>query len=342
MQLLFKTKPLLIVIAITLIFFCNPKNILSSEDKTPCQWLKTGTFTFRVHPFSHGADTDIKIQYSATLNSAGTVSLNLLSVEADPWAYAKLESKIVTTESDAYGVRLEIHTKVVLNEVWPDVVDGEIVPLYGPTQDIGEIQRVIPGFSWDAQTCSEINNVQPETSIFTFEGHTIPERSYAPRVKDVQGDVRIKNDGTGQMQRPGPGTEVKPGDTIETQEGEITFYTMAAKVKAGAHTVVKVAYDELMPGPAKYFLEMVHGFLFARARKEKDSLKVATPNAICGVRGTSYKISHDPATATTIVEVEDGVVAFSDPQNRKTVEVKAGMKSVIQGNGLPSDPVLIQ
>ena len=42
------------------------------------------------------------------------------------------------------------------------------------------------------------------------------------------------------------------------------------------------------------------------------------------------------------MEVEDGVVAFSDPQNRKTVEVKAGMKSVITGNDLPSDPVPIQ
>ena len=87
---------------------------------------------------------------------------------------------------------------------------------------------------------------------------------------------------------------------------------------------------------------MLHGFLFVYARKEEDSLRVATPNAICGVRGTKYKIRHDQATNTSIVEVEDGVVAFSDPQNRKTVEVKAGMRSVIKGNGLPSDPVPIQ
>jgi len=175
-----------------------------------------------------------------------------------------------------------------------------------------------------------------------FEGHTIPERSYATRVKEVQGDVRIKSEGSGRLETPVPGAEVKPGDTIETQEGEITFYTMAAKVKAGAHTVVKVAYDELMPGPAKFFLKMVHGFLFARARKEKDSLKVATPNAICGVRGTTYTIRHDQATATTVVEVQDGIVSFSDINNRKTVEVQAGMKSVIKGNGLPSDPLPIQ
>jgi len=342
MRTLSKTIPVLIVIAIALMVLGIPQNGLPSEDKSPCQWVKTETFTFRIHPSSHGADTDIKIQYSATLSTAGTVSLNLLSVETDPWAYAKLEAKIVTTESDAYGVRLEIHTLVLLNEVWPDVVDGEIVPLYGPTQDIGEIQRVIPGFSWGAPSCPEINNVQPETSIVTFEGHTIPERSYATRVKDVQGDVQIKNEGTGHMERPVPGTEVKPGDTIETQEGEITFYTMAAKVKAGAHTVVKVAYDELMPGPAKYFLKLVHGFLWAHAKKEENSLKVATPNAICGVRGTKYEIRHDQATTTTVVEVQEGIVSFSDINNRKTVEVQAGMKSVITGNGLPSDPVPIQ
>jgi len=338
----YKTISVLLVIAIAFMVLSIPQNGLPSEDKPPCQWVKTETFTFRIHPSPHGADTDIKIQYSATLNSAGTVKLRLLSVDADPWAYAKLESKIVTKESDAYGVRLEIHTKVLLNEVWPDVVDGEIVPLYGPTQDIGEIQRVIPGFSWGSMNCPKITFVLPETPPVTFEGHTIPERSYATRVKEVEGDVRIKNEGTGQMQMPVPGTEVKPGDTIETQQGEITFYTMAAKVKAGAHTVVKVAYDELVPGPAKYFLTLVHGFLWARAKKEKNSLKVATPNAICGVRGTTYTIRHDQATATTVVEVHDGIVSFSDINNRKTVEVQAGMKSVIQGNGLPSDPVPIQ
>jgi hypothetical protein len=342
MSVLSKTTAVLIVIAIVLMVFGIPQNGLSSEDKPPCQWVQTETFTFRIHPSSHGADTDIKIQYSATLNSAGTVSLNLLSVEADPWAYAKLESKIVTTESDAYGVHLEIHTKVVLNEVWPDVVDGEIVPLYGPTQDIGEIQRVIPGFSWGAPSCPEINNVQPETSIVTFEGHTIPERSYATRVKDVQGDVLIKNEGTGQMQRPVPGTVVKPGDTIETKNGEVTFYMVAAKIKMGAQTVVKFVKEASGFGEGPSMLQMVKGFLWAYAKKDKNSLKVATPNAICGVRGTKYKIRHDQATNTTIVEVEDGVVAFSDPQNRKTVEVKAGMKSVITGNDLPSDPVPIQ
>ena len=342
MQVPFKTKPLLIVVAITLMFFCNPQNSLPSEDKAPCQWQKTETFTFRVHPFSHGADTDIKVQYAARLDPLGTVGLKLLSVEADPWAYAKLESKIVTKDHSANNVNLEIHTKVLLNEVLPDVVDGEQVLMYGPTQDIGEIQRVIPGFAWDAQTCPEIKSVLPETSPVTFEGHTIPERSYATRVKDVQGDVLIKNEGTGQMQRPVPGTVVKPGDTLETKNGEVIFYMVAAKIKMGAQTVVTFVKEASGLGEGPSMLEMVKGFLWARARKDKNSLKIATPNAICGVRGTSYKISHDQATTTTVVEVEEGVVAFSDPQKGKTVEVKAGMKSVIKGNGLPSDPVPIQ
>jgi hypothetical protein len=337
MHALSKTIPVLIVVAIVLMVLGIPKTSLPIS----CRSFKEGAFTFRVHPSSHGADTDIKVKYCARLDQGGTVSLALSSVEADPWAYAKLESKIVTKGCDAHSVSLEIHTKVLLNEIWPDVVDGEIIPMYGPTQDIGEIIRLIPGFSWDSMNCPEIKSVLPETSPVTFEGHTIPERSYATRVKDVQGDVRIKSEGSGLFERPVPGTEVKPGDTIETQEGEITFYTMAAKVKAFAHTVVRVAYDEFMPGPAKLFLKIEYGFFFVYARKEKDSLKVATPNAICGVRGTKYKIRHDQATKTTVVEVEDGVVSFSDINNRKTVEVQAGMKSVIKGNGLPSDPVPI-
>jgi hypothetical protein len=326
-----KKIPVLIGAIITLMVLSIPATGLPAS----CRSFKEGAFTFRIHPSSNGADTDINVKYCARLDQGGTVSLALTSVEADPWAYAKLESKIVTKDCSTHSVNLEIHTKVLLNEVWPDVVDGEIIPLYGPTQDIGEIQRVIPGFSWDAQTCPEIKSVLPETSPVIFEGHTIPEHSYATKVKDVQGDVRIKNEGSGRLERPVPGTEVKPGDTIETQQGEITFFMRAAKIKAGAQTLLKIAFE-------KTGLNLVHGFLFVYARKERDPLKIATPNAICGVRGTKYKIRHDQATNTSIVEVEDGVVAFYDPQNRKTVEVQAGMKSIITGNGLPSDPVPIQ
>ena len=344
MRVLSKKIPVLIAVAVLAMVVSFPKNCLSSEEKPRCKRQRTGNFTFRLHPFFYGgADLDIKVAYSATLNSSGTVKLDVVSVDADPWAYARLQCKLISTDIDQErnGISLELLTKAWLNGITEDALDNEAIAEYGPTQEPRIFKRFVASLSWDSKACPKITTVD-ESPRVEFEGHTIPKPSFATRIKEVQGDVLMKNEGTGQTHRPVPGTEIKPGDTIETKGGEVTFYMRASKIKVAAQTLVKITYDEFMPGPIKEGIKMVHGFLFAYAKKEKNSLKVATPNAICGVRGTSYTISHDKATTTTVVEVQDGVVSFSDPQNKKTVEVKAGMKSVIKGNGLPSDPVPIQ
>jgi hypothetical protein len=333
----------LIVVAITLCLCLIPFNGSAAADtdkKKPCVAEHHNSYKFRVHPFPYGADTDIKVKYSARLDQNGTVILNLDELDADPWSYARLKGTIVANDFSEFSVDCELLIEVSLNPVTRDVLHGEIIPVYGPTGDLGPMRRDITDFSWGDESCPKILSVQPSRSV-TFSGYRLNSQTYASEVKEVQGDATIKPQGGG-PHRPEPGTLVKPGDTIETKNGEITFYMVAAKIKMGAQTVVKLVKEASGFGEGPSFLEMVKGFLWAKAKKDKNSLKIATPNAICGVRGTSYKISHDPATKTTIVEVEDGVVAFSDPQNRKTVEVRAGMKSVIKGNGLPSDPVPIQ
>jgi hypothetical protein len=344
MRALSKTIPLLIVAAFALCLCLVPFNGSAATDtdkKKPCVFEHHNSYKFRIHPFPYGADTDIKVKYSAWLDQNGTVTLILHELDADPWSYARLEGTIVAKDFGEFSVDCELQIKVSLNSVTQDVLHGEIIPIYGPTDNLGLMRRDIHDFSWGEESCPKIHSVQPSQSVI-FNGHSLSGPTYATAVKEVQGDVTIQPQGGGGPQRPTPGTVVKPGDTIETKNGEVTFYMVAAKIKMGAQTVVKFAKEASGFGEGPSMLQMVKGFLWAYAKKDKNSLKVATPNAICGVRGTSYKISHDQATKTTIVEVEDGVVAFSDPQNSKTVEVKAGMKSVIKGNGLPSDPVPIQ
>jgi hypothetical protein len=338
-----KEALVVIVVAMALCLCLIPFNGSAAADtdkKKPCVFEHHNSYKFRIHPFPYGADTDIKVKYSARLDQNGTVTLILHEIDADPWSYARLEGTIVAQDFGECSVDCEILIDVSLNPVTRDVLHGEIIPVYGPTGDLGLMRRDITDFSWVDESCPKIHSVQPSQPVI-FSGYRLNWQTYASEIKEVQGDVLIKPQGGG-PHRPEPGTVVKPGDTIETKNGEITFYMVAAKIKMGAQTLVKFVKEASGFGEGPSMLEMVKGFLWARARKDKNALKIATPNAICGVRGTSYKISHDQATKTTIVEVEDGVVAFSDPQNRKTVEVKAGMKSVIKGNGLPSDPVPIQ
>jgi hypothetical protein len=312
-----------------------------TDKKKPCVFEHHNSHKFRIHPFPYGADTDIKVKYSARLDNNGTVTLILHELDADPWSYARLEGTIVAKDFGECSVDCELLIDVSLNPVTRDVLHGEIIPVYGPTDNIGLMRRDITDFAWGEETCPKILSVQPSETV-RFNGYSLSRQTYASEVKEVQGDVLIKPQGGGGPHKPEPGTVVKPGDTLETKNGEVTFYMVAAKIKMGAQTVVTFVKEASGLGEGPSMLEMVKGFLWARARKDKNSLKIATPNAICGVRGTSYKISHDQATTTTVVEVEEGVVAFSDPQKGKTVEVKAGMKSVIKGNGLPSDPVPIQ
>ena len=343
MRIVTQKASILIVVAIGLCLCLIPFNGSAAADtdkKKPCVFEHHNSNKFRIHPFPYGADTDIKVKYSARLDQNGTVMLVLHELDADPWSYARLEGTVVAKNFGEFSVDCELLIKVSLNPVTRDVLHGEIIPVYGPTDNLGLMRRDITDFSWGEESCPKILSVQPSETVL-FSGYSLGRQTYASEVKEVQGDVTIKTQGGG-PHRPEPGTVVKPGDTIETKNGGITFYMVAAKIKMGAQTVVTIVKEASGFGEGPSMLEMVKGFLWARAKRDKNSLKIATPNAICGVRGTSYKISHDQATKTTVVEVEDGVVAFSDPQNRKTVEVKAGMKSVIKGNGLPSDPVPIQ
>jgi hypothetical protein len=338
-----KATLVLIVISMALCLCLIPFNGSAAADtdkKKPCVSEHHNSYKFRIHPFPYGADTDIKVKYAARLDQNGTVTLILHELDADPWSYARLEGTIVAKDFGEVFIDCALQIKVSFNPVTRDVLHGEIIPVYGPTGDLGLVLQDINDFSWVEESCPTILSVQPSNSV-TFSGYRLNGQTYASEVKEVQGDVLIKPQGGG-PHRPEQGTVVKPGDTIETKNGEVTFYTVAAKIKMGAQTVVTFVKEASGLGEGPSMLEMLKGFLWARARKDKNSLKIATPNAICGVRGTSYKISHDQATTTTVVEVEEGVVAFSDPQKRKTVEVKAGMKSVIKGNGLPSDPVPIQ
>ena len=339
-----KEALVVIVVAIGLCLCVIPFHGPAAADtdkKKPCKGEHTESYKFRIHPFPYGADTDIKFKYSARLDQNGTVTLILHEIEADPWSYARLEGTIVAQDFGEVWIDCALQIDVSFNPVTRDVLHGEIIPVYGPTGDLGLVLQDIYDFSWVEESCPKIRSVQPSQPVI-FSGYRLSGQTYASEVKEVQGDVLIKpQDGGPHI--PEPGTVVKPGDTIETKNGEITFYTVAAKIKMGAQTVVTFVKEAAGFGDEKRsFLNMMKGFLWARARKGENALKIATPNAICGVRGTSYKISHNQATKTTTVEVEEGVVAFSDPQNRKTVEVKTGMKSVIKGNGMPSDPVPIQ
>ena len=199
----------------------------------------------------------------------------------------------------------------------------------------------------------------PKTFVFNenfqlFSGDTISISNYTNwyqneynhhidtgYVKSKKGIVRIKLPG-GKWEKCEDGMSLPPDTEIMTSsEAELEVILKSSKL------IIKPDSYCRIPGitdPIRYnhhmfesFFELLKGVIWAHAKKEKNSLLMKTPNAICGVRGTEFQVSCD-STKTTL-EVYDGTVSFYDITEKKSVEVKKGFKSEVDGNGFPATPV---
>jgi hypothetical protein len=134
--------------------------------------------------------------------------------------------------------------------------------------------------------------------------------------------------------------KLRSGDVIKTgKNGKASIVLQGSSfVKLIPNSQLRIKYDPELEPKKISFLELAHGVLWAHAKKEKNSLKVATPHAICGVRGTEFEISY--VRHVSCVHALRHSVWFSDRQKRKTVIVHEGEKSCIGRDGLPSSSVL--
>ena len=67
---------------------------------------------------------------------------------------------------------------------------------------------------------------------------------------------------------------------------------------------------------------------------DEQTFEVETPNAICSVRGTTFRVIYDPENNTTSVIVTEGVVSVEDKQREEDKEVNAGEKAIISEDGI--------
>ena len=161
-------------------------------------------------------------------------------------------------------------------------------------------------------------------------------------LKFKRGMVRIKPVGCDHWVRARNGTILKPGDEIKAGEsGMATIVlqgTAFVRLKRNSKLIIPKPSEANTPKKVS-FLKLLWGVLWARARKEKNSLKCATPQCVVGVRGTEFEVSY--LNGKSCVKALKHSVWFSDLQKRKTVIVHEGEKSCIMKNGLPGEPVPI-
>ncbi|MDD5089339.1 MAG: FecR family protein [Candidatus Wallbacteria bacterium] len=152
---------------------------------------------------------------------------------------------------------------------------------------------------------------QKDTSSFQF---------ISGQVSIIRGDKVIQ---------PESGTELLIGDEVRT--GPDGY----AKIILAWSGIIKVRPDtsfiipETSNQPQRIsFIRMLKGILWARARKDDDSLRISTSHAICGVRGTEFivAVESDSVCRLKVAEGEVAFVPVVEGMVPKALMVRAGQQ----------------
>ena len=178
----------------------------------------------------------------------------------------------------------------------------------------------VPAVTMTDSPGSDMNTPSVAPAEPAQDDEEFPQHSY---LKSYTGFVQFKR-GDGNWVDASSGMDLQIGDRIRTlRNGRaeiILAGTAVIKVKPDSEFVIPA--DKANSAKKVGFIKMVKGFLWARAKKNENSLKVATPNAICGVRGTEFEISY--RDNRSCVQVSEGTVWFSPSSGGNTAIVKAG------------------
>jgi hypothetical protein len=152
------------------------------------------------------------------------------------------------------------------------------------------------------------------------------------KIITVEGMVRIKK-ANGEWLDAMPGMELEIGDYVKTGSDGKTEFSLAgtAIIRVKPESEFIIPEDKSNTTKKVSFIKMVKGVLWAHAKIDENSLKVATPNAICGVRGTEFEVSYK--NSITCVEVFEGTVWLSTSEDAPKTAINAGQKSCIPAGG---------
>ncbi|MEA3489533.1 MAG: FecR domain-containing protein [Candidatus Omnitrophota bacterium] len=166
-------------------------------------------------------------------------------------------------------------------------------------------------------------------------------------VYSVSGDVIVLSAGDQTWQKAKKGMLLSSGTSIKTGENSYinlafnTTKTNIVSVRPNSYVVVQLKENNK--------LTLVDGTLFSSIQNlpEKSTFKIRTPLAVCGVRGTKYKISYDTRNAlTTVAVLQNSVVLQSIKEPDKFVPIKELQqrelcpweKTVLQATGTGLSP----
>lgn len=220
---------------------------------------------------------------------------------------------------------------------------GERMPAHGPGIAVtGEVTYRAAEHTFTFAEFPALRSV-PKTAFrpgapdagSTVKGYTLDEPCMHTHIHRLVGQAQVLRTHGGALEPARVGMSLEPGDLLKSVGAD----DLVDVVVAPGHLVRLEGVTTLRIDPDSFpvrisYLELVTGVLWAKARKGDDSLKVATPNAICGVRGTAFRVTVlAGAEPMTCVEVEEGAVETTakDGQDTKQTLTPADGKVCLLG-----------
>ena len=137
-------------------------------------------------------------------------------------------------------------------------------------------------------------------------------------VEQLKGNVKVKNQGSIKKSRLRVGSEVKEGDLIVTSKNS------SAVLKLLDGSVLALAESSSLHFNSKNSAEQNGGKIYYRitSRSVKNHLKIKTPFAIIGIKGTTFVVNATDKGSVTLKEGVIGVASIKEEFNlyRKAVE----------------------
>jgi hypothetical protein len=288
--------------------------------------------------FSSDGTATAKISGLRTQHSQAYTSLNLT---AEVTHIAKGNDMVkAMVEIKATGKTRSVHMPLATAKdpstwTWGEVseepsTDDFREMLFFPYDKYPELEK-IESFEQGSATevyVEETQDQEPEPT----KPESLEEVEVRTYLKSKEGMVRIKK-ADGRWVKAEEGMELEVGDMVKTlSNGKVEVVlkgTARIKIKPGSEFYIP--RDKANTKEKVGFIKMVKGFLWAKAKKDKNSLKIATPNAICGVRGTEFEVTFKDGI--TCVNVIEGTVWLAEAEGLKEHIITVGQTACIPKGG---------
>jgi|GEM_PF-4732072 len=191
---------------------------------------------------------------------------------------------------------------------------------------------------YSAKQCREFKEDRED-----HEGYFNMEPPYVAIAIAAMGDVRVRSC-EGDVEPVLKGRKITIGDCIKTGPNGRVRVQMADRDEArnAGPTVINIAKNSemcfggflFMRDKDKTVYELFKGTIrtFFRGWRRDSQVSVRTGVTICGMRGTDFAVTYDPASQISETFVREGIVDVTNLETGETKTVNAGQMMITDGN----------